>query len=160
MHAQGLAGDHAGDVAGAVRRAAGLQAQATGAARLGVRARSGGLDEAAVVRACNTDRTVVRSWLMRGTLHMVPSEDLRWLTALLGPSVITAGRRRRDQLGLTDAICARAMAVLPEGLGGGPLAPADLVARLIVPGVAVDPSRPAPPPLLGYPPPSRPDRPG
>jgi hypothetical protein len=150
MRAQGLAGTPAGDVADAVRRAAGLQAQDTGAARLAVRARSGGLDEAAVVRACNTDRTVVRSWLMRGTLHMVPSEDLRWLTALLGPSVITAGRRRRDQLGLTDAVCARAMAVLPEVLDGGPLSRADLVAGLIGRGVAIDPAGQAPAHLVVY----------
>jgi hypothetical protein len=150
MRAQGLAGSPAGDVAGAVRRAAGLQAQDTVAARLAVRARSGGLDEAAVVRAGNTDRTVVRSWLMRGTLHMVPSEDLRWLTALLGPSVLSGGRRRRDQLGLTDAVCARAMAELPEVLAAGPLSRADLVARLIERGVAIDPAGQAPAHLVVY----------
>src|SRR2546430_14029107 len=107
MRAQGLGGTPAGDVAVAVRRAAGLQAQDTTASRLAVRARSRGLDEPSVVRAANDDRTVVRSWLMRGTLHMVPSEDLRWLTALLGPPVVNAGRRRRAQPGLAGQAWAR-----------------------------------------------------
>jgi hypothetical protein len=144
MRAQGLAGMPAGDVAGAARRAAGLQAQDTTAARLAVRARSRGLDVASVVRAGNTDRTVVRSWLMRGTLHMVPSEDLRWLTALLGPAVISAGRRRREQLGLDGKVCARAMSALPEVLGDGPLSRAELVDRLIARNVGVDPTGQAP----------------
>src|SRR2546430_6597692 len=144
MRAQGLAGTPAGDVAVAVRRAAGLQAQDTTAARLAVRARSRGLDEPSVVRAANDDRTVVRSWLMRGTLHMVPSEDLRWLTALLGPSIVGGGRRRREQLGLTDDICARAMSALPDVLADGPLSRAELVDRLIARQVAVHPSGQAP----------------
>ena len=37
---------------------------------------------------------------MRGTLHLVPAEDARWLVALLGPVGLARGRRRREQMGI------------------------------------------------------------
>ena len=67
--------------------AVGLQAQDVGAARLGVHARSGGLDEADVVKACEVERSVVRTWLMRATVHLVAAEDVRWMVALFGPMI-------------------------------------------------------------------------
>ncbi|MGH9278973.1 MAG: winged helix DNA-binding domain-containing protein [Acidimicrobiales bacterium] len=125
MRRQGLAGPLATDVVGAAR-AAGLQAQDLGASRLAVRARSRGLTLADVVRAVN-EGTVVRTWLMRGTLHLVPAEDVRWLVALFGPLLVRRDRRRRLQLGLDDDLCERALAALPDVLAGGPLTRAELV---------------------------------
>src|SRR5689334_1905273 len=104
MRRQGLAGRRATDVATAAGTAAGLQAQDLGASRLAVRVRTTGLDEAAVARACDTERAVVRTWLMRGTLHMVPAEDVRWLVGLLGPGIVRRYRGRRHQLGLDDDV--------------------------------------------------------
>jgi len=129
----------------------GLQAQNTAAARLAVRARSAGLDAAAVTRACNQERSVVRTWAMRGTLHMVAAEDAGWLVALLGPRSAAAGRRRRRQLGLDEDVCARALPALREILsGGGRCTRAQLVRRLAAEGVAVDPEGQAPAHLVGY----------
>ncbi|HYN16580.1 MAG TPA: crosslink repair DNA glycosylase YcaQ family protein, partial [Actinomycetes bacterium] len=85
MRAQRLTGRRPGDVAEVVRAVAGLQAQDTPASRLAVRPRSTGLDQAAVRRACDQDRSVVRTWAMRGTLHLVAAEDAAWLVDLLGP---------------------------------------------------------------------------
>lgn len=150
MRRQGLAGRRATDVAAAARVAVGLQAQDLTASRLAVRARSDGLDLAAVVRACDQDRTVVRSWLMRGTLHLVPAEDVRWLTALLGPALVRAGRRRRAELGLPDTVCARALAAIPEVLGSGPMTRAEMVRGLAGRGVRVDPSGQAPAHLAAF----------
>jgi hypothetical protein len=151
LRAQGLAGARATGVAQAVRRAAGLQAQNTAACRLSVWTRSEGLHLDDVTRACNTDRTVVRSWLMRGTLHMVPAEDLRWLTALLGPATISRDRRRRHELGLDDGTCARALPAIRASLGTrGPLTRAELVGELRARGVEVDPSGQAPAHLMLY----------
>ena len=31
------------------------------------------------------ERSVARTWVMRGTLHLIPAEDARWMVALLGP---------------------------------------------------------------------------
>lgn len=116
--AQGLYGDGAA-VTDAVRSAAGLQAQDTWACRLQVRARTGGLTAGQVDAAC-ADRTVVRSWLMRGTLHAVAAADLRWLTALLGPRAADMYRGRRRRLGLDEELCGRALPALERVLDGGP----------------------------------------
>src|SRR6188768_4049600 len=35
-----------------------------------------------------TDRTIVRTWPMRGTIHFVPPEDVRWMLSLLTPRVM------------------------------------------------------------------------
>jgi Winged helix DNA-binding domain len=150
MRAQRLAGRRPRDVAELVRAVGGLQAQDTPASRLAVRPRSTGLDEAAVRRACDHDRSVVRTWAMRGTLHMVAAEDAGWLVALLGRGFAAGNRRRRLQLGLDDRLCERALGVLPAVLGGGPLSRADLVRALAAKGVEIPPKGQAPAHLVGY----------
>ena len=150
LRAQLLTGRRPREVQEVVAALGGLQAQDTPASRLALRPRSGGLDEAAVRRACNQDRSVVRLWAMRGTLHLVAAEDAGWLVALLGPVFAAAGRRRRLQLGLDDGVCRRAMAALPEVLAGGPLSRAELVGRLAAEGVRIDPRGQAPAHLVAF----------
>jgi hypothetical protein len=148
--AQGLYGDSGASVPDAVRLAAGLQAQDVRACRLQVRARTRGLTAADVDAACEAP-TVVRSWLMRGTLHAVEAADLRWLTVLLGPRVADSSRGRRQRLGLDDELCARALPALERTLAGGPPLPRDeLVARLGAAGIPLDPRSQAPAHLLLY----------
>src|SRR5579859_4471028 len=87
VRAQGLAGDAdaaSRTVPDAVRAAAALQAQAAGPARLQIRSRTHGL-RAADVDAAVAEAAVVRTWLMRGTIHMVAADDLRAFLAVLGP---------------------------------------------------------------------------
>jgi hypothetical protein len=149
--AQRLAGPAATSVHQVVRGVGALQAQSSRAARLAVRARSTGLTAAAVDRACDAERSVVRTWAMRGTLHMLPTEDVGWLVALLGPVFAAAGRRRRRQLGLDDETCERGLRAIAEVLAGGrQLTRAELVARLAGRGVALDPRSQAPAHLVGY----------
>ena len=150
LRAQRLTGRRPREVAEVVRALGGLQAQDTPASRLAVRPRGTGLDEAAVRRACNQDRSVVRTWAMRGTLHMVAAEDVGWLVGLLGPVFAAADRRRRLQLGLDDALCERALAALPAVLAAGPLSRAELVRGLAAEGVRIDPAGQAPAHLVGY----------
>ncbi len=137
VRAQGLCDPRARDVHGAVRAALAIQAQDTRASRLGVRARSEGLTAADVVRACSAERSVVRTWAMRGTLHVLPAEDVRWITGLTGPVVVARTARRRADLGLDAGLCERIVAAVPAVLGGGPLTRAELVAALGDRGVAV-----------------------
>jgi hypothetical protein len=150
MNRQGLAAHRSTDVAHAVRTAAGVQAQDLGASRLAVRARTHGLDQNAVVRACDVDRTVVRTSLMRGTIHAVAAEDVRWLVALLGPALRAGDRRRRKELGLDDETCSRALKAIPSVLAGGPLTRADLVSGLAAEGVPIEASGQAPAHLVFY----------
>ncbi|WP_194922322.1 DNA glycosylase AlkZ-like family protein, partial [Catenulispora rubra] len=150
VRAQGLAGDGADAVAAAVRTAAALQAQAAGPVRLQVWARTSGL-RAADVDAAVAEAAVVRTWLMRGTIHLVARDDLRAFLAVLGPVNLRAGRRRREQLGLGDALCARAMDALSKILGGGrALTRAEIVAELAGHGVVLDLKSQQPPHLLAY----------
>src|SRR6266545_1531913 len=148
LRSQRLTGIRLGDVHEVVRVMGGIQAQDTPASRLAVRPRGDGLDARAVHGACNRERSLVRTWAMRGTLHMLAAEDVGWLVALLGPVFAAANRRRRLQLGLDDWVGDRRPALDPEAalaeltrryLGAhGPATPADLAAWA---GIAVGRAR-------------------
>jgi hypothetical protein len=87
---------------------------------------------------------------MRGTLHLVAADDVRWLLGLFGERNRLAGARRRAQLGLDDALCARALDAIADVLADGPLPRAELVDRLVAGGIAVDPRGQAPAHLVAY----------
>jgi hypothetical protein len=74
--------------------------------------------EEAIERAI-ADRTVVRTWPMRGTLHFVAPADVRWMLALLTPRVIAGQRSRHRQLGLDQAVFDRSRDLLTGALEGG-----------------------------------------
>jgi hypothetical protein len=66
----------AGRMLAVASRLCGLHAQVLSCAELQVWARVEGLDRGAVRRALWEDRTLVKTWAMRGTLHLLPSEEL------------------------------------------------------------------------------------
>jgi hypothetical protein len=148
---QGLAGRADPSTVDAAGRVGGLQAQDTGAVRLAVRARSAVPTLDTVRRDCAAPATLVRTWLMRGTLHLVPAADARWMLALLGSRNAAGGAGRRAQLGLDDETCRAAVSALPDILGDGkPLSRAELVDRLARRGVRIDATGQAPAHLVGY----------
>lgn len=107
-----------------------MQAQDTRACRLSVRARTTGLT-ASDVDAAVAGGEVVRTWAMRGTLHMLTAQDVGWIVALLGPRFAKGMRGRRHRLGLDDDTCARAVAALRSTLTGStPLTRAELMAEI------------------------------
>ena len=137
-------------VAGIAAHLGGLQAQAAPPARLAVRPRAAGLTAADVDRA-SADRDVTRTWAMRGTLHLVATADVRWMTGLFGPVFAHRDRRRRLQLGLGDELCQRALTALASILAASPpLTRAELISELAVAGIEIDPRTQQPPHLLGY----------
>jgi hypothetical protein len=128
-----------------LRAVCGLQAQLLSAAALGLRARTADLRSAEVAHALNEERSIVRTWLMRGTLYVVAAEDVRWLLALLGPGFARAGAARHAQLGLDDDLKARGVAAIRAILGdGGPLTRHELVAGLRRRQLVLDPKTQAP----------------
>lgn len=143
--AQRLAGPEREDgasVADVARDVVGLQAQDLDAASLGLRARRAGTTASEVARARVEERSVVRVWCMRGTLHLVAVEDARWLVRLLGPVGLARGRRRRAQMGVDSPEAVQAVrAVLVDH---GPLTRHELAARVRARGVrlADDPQAP------------------
>lgn len=101
--AQGFATRDRRDFLEVTRDAAGLQAQDATAGLLSARSRTSGLTLAEGRRARLDERTVVRTWAMRGTLHFLPAEDLGWVLPLFGPVYIARDRTRLRQLGFDTA---------------------------------------------------------
>jgi hypothetical protein len=132
MKNQGLGGHEARppSVQAATSRVVGLQAQEELAAALSVRGRTSGLSLADVRRAREEERSVVRTWLLRGTLHLVASEDLPWLLPLLAPRFLLRGTRRREELGVDAHVLEKSRGVIVRALAGGPLGRRDVVAAL------------------------------
>jgi hypothetical protein len=126
-------------VAQVVQKLCGLQSQLASAAGLTVRARSSGLTAADVLRAQVQERSVVRTWGLRGTLHWLANADLDWLLPLLGPVMIAASRRRYFQLGLDEDTLERGVGAIQAILASqGPLTRAELVERLSARGIRVE----------------------
>ena len=81
------------------------------------------------VRAAVDSGAVVRSWPMRGTLHLVAAEDLGWMLSLTADRLLAGAARRREQLGIDDVMVGRATTLAVEALTGGrSLRRADLMA--------------------------------
>ncbi|NUT99243.1 MAG: winged helix DNA-binding domain-containing protein [Saccharothrix sp.] len=115
-----------------------LQAQDVNALKLAARARG----------VHTLTGPLVRTWAMRGTLHLFLLDDL-WVLGPLSTLIVERGKRRRLQLGLTDDLCARALPALREVLTT-PLTRNDVVARLAEVGIALDPKSQAPAHLMAY----------
>lgn len=83
------------------------------------------------------DRTIIRTWPMRGTLHFVAAQDVRWLLALLAPRVIAGSAGRYRQLELDDATITRSQTIISNALQGGKqLTREELLQQLDAAGVA------------------------
>ena len=108
-----------------------VQGQDPRGARLAVRARTEGLSAADVDRAFSEERSVVITWLNRGTLHLIRSEDYPLLQALTTPSLSTSNSRRLRQEGVSEADAERALRVIAGSLADdGPLSGPELRERL------------------------------
>jgi hypothetical protein len=83
------------------------------------------------------ERTIVRTWPMRGTVHFVPAEDARWMLNLLTPRVVSRAQSIYRQLELDQAVLARSRDVITQALSGGKtLRRNDLYAVLDAAGIA------------------------
>ncbi len=101
-----------------VERLCCVQAQDLPAAKWAIGARASGCLEADVDRVLD-DGAVVRTWTMRGTLHLVLPEDVRWLLGLTAERMRRASARRREELGLTDDDAGAAADAAVASLIGG-----------------------------------------
>lgn len=100
-----------------------------------------GADEAAV-EAAHTSGAIVRSWPMRGTLHLVAAEDLGWMLSLTGERMVRMTLPRHRELQLTASDFERAGAIARERLaGGGRCSRAELLEAFSGGGVSVEGQR-------------------
>jgi Winged helix DNA-binding domain len=94
------------------------------------------------IEAALAERKIVRTWAMRGTLHLLAAADARWIVDLLAPRLIISLDRRRKQLEIDDATIARAQAIIITVLQGGRQSTRkDLAAALEQNGVMVNGQR-------------------
>ena len=118
LRAQGLAGTPPAEPREVVARLGAVQAQDYLGSLWAVGLRTKGATERRVEQAL-ADRTLVRTWPLRGTLHLVAAEDVRWMLALVAPRVIASAAGRFRQLGLDEATFSRSRKVLRRALSGG-----------------------------------------
>lgn len=95
-----------------------LQGQDWNAVRWALGLRAPGVTEAEVLQAFDS-ASLVRSWPMRGTIHVLAAEDLGWMQAATGRRVLAGAPKRRAFLGLDDASLARMTDIAVERLSGG-----------------------------------------
>ena len=139
LEAQLLAGPAATSVVQVVQRLLAVQAQDPRGFRLAIRARSAGLTAADVDRALTVDRSVVVSWLNRGTLHLVRAEDFGWLHALTTPQLATGVRRRLEQEQVPPDAVERGIAAIVDAITTeGPLSRTALRPRIAAAGVRTE----------------------
>lgn len=65
------------------------------------------------------ERSIVRTWPMRGTLHFVAAEDVRWMLKLLAARLISRSPSHHRQLGLDDRVFRRCREIFVRALSGG-----------------------------------------
>ncbi len=119
-----------------VERILAVQAQDSRGARLAIRARSRGLNSGDVDNALTQSRSLVVSWLNRGTLHLVRAEDYWWLHPLTTPQLSVGIKRRLAVEGVEGKEADRGVDIIVASLQSeGPLTRAELRGRLDQAGV-------------------------
>jgi len=114
--AQLLSGARSAAPVDVVRTLLAVQGQDPRGARLAIRARTEGLTAADVDRALTQDRTLLITWLNRGTLHLVAAEDYWWLQLLTTPPMESAIARRLDQEGVSPGEADKAVELIDAAL--------------------------------------------
>lgn len=124
LAAQRVAGPGFATAAGAVRWMTAVQAQDYNGALTSVALRTSSRSRRDVEVALDAGE-VVRSWPMRGTLHLVAAEDLVWMLALMAPRVVAGAATRRAQLDVDTTVIERARELAVGALAGGRRLPRD-----------------------------------
>ena len=77
------------------------------------------------------DKTIIRTWPMRRTLHFVAAADVRWMLELLTPRVIAASALRARYFDLDDRVFERSKAAFQRALEGGKQLRRDAMYKLL-----------------------------
>ncbi len=106
------------DPASVVHHHLAMQGQDFRASRWAIGSRLPGSTEADVFGAYDRGE-IVRSWPMRGTVHVTTARDLPWMLDLMATRALSGVQRRWDYLGIDEAMLERAREVAVELLRGG-----------------------------------------
>jgi len=105
-------------LADAVTHLGAVQAQDYPGAKWSLGVRAQGITDCAVEAAMGR-RDIVRTWALRGTLHLLPAVDVRWILGLIAPRVIPNLVAQCRRLELTEDLIGRSQSVLADCLAGG-----------------------------------------
>ncbi|MDR2986788.1 MAG: winged helix DNA-binding domain-containing protein [Nocardiopsaceae bacterium] len=114
--AQLLSGSSACTPVDVVTRLLAVQGQDPRGARLAIRARTTGLTASAVDSAMTKDRSLLITWLNRGTLHLVATEDYWWLQLLTARRMEAGTSRRLAQEGVSEDDADKAVTLIEAAL--------------------------------------------
>lgn len=108
-----------------------VQAQDLPSGYLSIRARGKGITLEQLQQSHWDQRELSWSWSLRGTLHLVTSEDILWLIPLLGPDLILRDRTRMRQLGWTEETARQGVQLVVNLINDhGDLSRAEIAAQL------------------------------
>jgi hypothetical protein len=100
-----------------VRAVGGLQAQLLSAAELALSARVAGVTRETLKDELWVKKTLVRAWTVRGTIHVIPADDLPLWTAALGTRRYWESKEWLERQGLTAKEAAAITATVIDTLG-------------------------------------------
>jgi len=109
----------AADLVACVRAMGGAHAQVMAAAEVSIGIRVAGITRQDVRRALWEDRTLVKTCGPRGTIHLLPSEDLGWWTGAL--STVPPPNQQPLGVRLSDEQMDEVIAAIGDALGEGEL---------------------------------------
>ena len=122
LAAQRLSGPPAADVVEATRHLLAVQGQDPRGARLAVRARSKSKAATDVDDALTRERSLIITWVNRGTLHLIAAEDEPLLHLLTTPQLQKTNDRRLKQEGVTSTATRRGIDAIVKALSShGPM---------------------------------------
>lgn len=116
LTAQALAGEPLRSPEQVAERLLAVQGQDPRGVRLAVRARTAGVSAADVDRALSEERSLLITWLNRGTLHLIRREDYPWMHALTTPPLVTSSSRRLRQEGVSEEDAERGVRAIKNAL--------------------------------------------
>jgi hypothetical protein len=129
------------DPAEIARSIAGAQAQDVYAGPLTFRSRSRSLTAADIKRARTEERSLLRTWVMRTTIHLIPTDDAGWWLPLFEPGIERWSRRRLSQLGMPAGQEDKALRVIAKALeDDGPLTRPEAAERVVEAGIELNPN--------------------
>ncbi|QDK81747.1 winged helix DNA-binding domain-containing protein [Spirosoma sp. KCTC 42546] len=95
-----------------------MQAQDYAAAKWAVGLRLPRVTDAAIEQAI-ADKSIIRTWALRGTLHFVAAEDIRWVLALVRHRLRLICGTHYRKLNLDDNVLEKSKEVIALALAGG-----------------------------------------
>ncbi len=119
-----------GEVVEAIRRTAGIQAQVMSAAELALVSRVEGLSAQEIRSALWPDRTLLKTWAMRATLHVLETRDLPLYVAALSFRQFRNWSAHFAYYGLSPAQHEAFLAAVPEVVGSEPMTREHLASAL------------------------------